>query len=146
MQIDPVTPENMAQAGYVHALSWQESHRGVCSPAFIAAHTPQRQADMLHQAMLSGKQVFLLTDAEPVGVVAVDGSIIEHLYVLPDQQGHGYGSKLLAFAIERCKGTPTLWVLSTNERARRFYERRGFRATGVTKPLSDTLCEIEMCL
>jgi len=146
VQIVPVTPENLPQAGYVHALSWQESHRGVCSPAFIAAHTPERQANMLRQAMDSGKQLFLLTDSNPIGIVSVDINLIEHLYVLPERQGQGYGSRLLTFAIERCHGTPTLWVLNSNERARRFYERRGFHPTGVTKPLSDALFEMQMCL
>ena len=146
MQIDPVTPVNLPQAACVHAISWQESHRSICSPAFVAAHTPQRQAAMLQKEMDSGKQLYLLTDSEPVGVVAVDGCMIEHLYVLPDQQGRGYGSRLLAFAVQQCHGVPTLWVLNTNERARRFYEQRGFHPTGRTKTLSDQLHEIEMQL
>lgn len=146
MRIDPVTLVNLPQAAYVHALSWQESHRDICSPEFIAAHTPQRQAEMLNREILSGKRVYMLTDGEPVAVVAIHRNVIEHLYVLPDHHGCGYGSELLSFAIEHCQGIPTLWVLNTNERARRFYERRGFRATGVTKPLSDTLYEVEMRL
>lgn len=146
MRIEPVTPANLPQAAYVHALSWQESHRGICSPAFIAAHTPQRQADMLNREILSGKHIYMLTDGEPAAVVAIHRDVIEHLYVLPDRQSRGYGSELLSFAIQHCQGTPTLWVLNANERAQRFYERRGFRATGVTKPLSDALCEIEMRL
>lgn len=146
MQITPVTPANLPQAACVHALSWQESHRSICSPAYVAAHTPQRQAAMLQKEIASGKRIYLLTDLEPVGVVAVDGCIIEHLYVLPARQGRGYGSRLLAFAVQQCHGVPTLWVLNTNERARRFYEQRGFHQTGRTKRLSDQLHEIEMQL
>ncbi len=144
MRIEPITESNLHQAAYVHALSWQESHRSICSPEFIAAHTPERQEAMLRQEMLAGKKIYLLTNREPVGVVAVSGRIIEHLYVLPERQRQGYGSALLAFAMEQCQGMPTLWVLNTNQQARRLYERHGFRATGTIMELRAGLWEIEM--
>ena len=141
-----VTPQNLMQAARVHAESWRESHRGFCSPDFVAAHTPQRQADYLARERQQGKELWMLVQEEPVGLVSVWDSLIENLYVLPARQRQGYGTILLNFAISRCVGTPTLWILSNNHRARCFYEKHGFQFTGRTHPLSGGLSELEMWL
>lgn len=53
------------------------------------------------------------------------------LYLLPDHQGKGIGGGLLAAAERKtvAYGLPALWVgvMFQNERARRWYEQRGFR-------------------
>jgi len=139
----PVTEENLSAAAVVHAISWQEAHRAFCSPAFVAAHTPQRQQEFLRQQRQKGCVLWLLYDPEPVGLVSVSGNLIEHLYVLPEKQRCGYGTQLLQFAVDQCRGTPTLWVLSNNT-AFDFYCKFGFVPTGTEKPLSDTLSEREL--
>ena len=141
--IVPVDERNIAAAGAVHAASWQESH-SFCTPEFVAAHTAETQAEYLRREMEAGKALFLLLDPEPVGVVAVSGDLIENLYVLPEKQGRGYGSALLEHAAARCPGAPRLWVLNINEKARRFYEARGYALTGRETILSETLKELEM--
>lgn len=140
----PVTEENLLQAAAVHAESWRDSHRSFCSPEFVAAHTPQRQAAYLRGELMQGKQLWMLAEAQPVGLVSLWGSLIENLYVLPSEQGKGYGSTLLRFAMAHCAGTPVLWVLSNNLRAQSLYQRHGFRMTGREHPLSGTLAELEM--
>lgn len=143
MKIIPVNEMNLAGAAAVHAASWRESHREICSPEFVAAHTTQRQMDYLRKELEQGKQVFLLLDPEPVGVVSVHGDLIENLYVLPEAERRGYGTALLDHACGLC-GVPALWVLSTNGKAREFYEHRGFGYTGRQKRLNDRLAELEM--
>ena len=81
---------------------------------------------------------------KPVGIVSVEGDVIGDLYVLPDEQEKGYGTRLLRFAMGQCAGTPTLWVLDSNRRAMALYQRVGFRATGERHVLTDTLSEVEM--
>ena len=60
-------------------------------------------------------------------------SCVEHqlaaLLVAPDHQGKGVGSALLAHALHG-REVATLNVYAANLCARRFYEQRGFRATG----------------
>ena len=93
----------------------------------------------------TGAAVYLLSDnGRGVGTVSVRGNLIGDLYVLPEEQRKGYGTELLRFALERCTGVPTLWVLDHNRHAVRFYERNGFRMTGVSKELSARLAELEM--
>lgn len=142
-RIIAVNQSNLMDAAQVHAASWRESHREICSPEFVAAHTDQRQAAYLQGELEQGKRLFLLIDDGPVGVVSVLEDRIENLYVHPDRWNKGYGTALLRFAEEQCK-TPRLWVLNTNKQARRFYERRGYVLTGREKVLSQTLKELEM--
>lgn len=56
------------------------------------------------------------------------------LYVDPRHLGSGVGRSLLGESVRRCAAARyprmLLWVLRGNTRARRFYERAGFRADG----------------
>ncbi|HSL09750.1 MAG TPA: GNAT family N-acetyltransferase [Actinomycetota bacterium] len=58
------------------------------------------------------------------------------LYLVPEVAGTGVGEALLRRAEARLRETgfvrATLWVLETNERARRFYERCGWSWDGTT--------------
>lgn len=146
IRIVPVTEENLADAGYVHSESWKESHRSFCTEEFVERHSAQAQTEYLRREMEKGTAVYLLLIPEPVGIVSVRSNLIENLYILPEQQCRGYGSRLLRFAMAMCEGTPELWILENNEGARRLYHRFGFRETGRTNALSETLREIEMKL
>jgi GNAT superfamily N-acetyltransferase len=67
----------------------------------------------------------------------VDSDFLRQLYVLPAQWGSGIGSALLERGLERMRERGAtrakLWTLEGNERGRRFYERRGWRLTEVTR-------------
>jgi GNAT superfamily N-acetyltransferase len=62
---------------------------------------------------------------------------LQTLYVDPRAWGHGGGQALLGAVSEEFGRagfrTATAWVLGTNARARRFYERHGWRPDGSTK-------------
>lgn len=143
MQSDRI---GMMHAAIVHSESWKASHRNVCSAEFLATHTPERQRDYLESQIEKGAQLYMLLNEKPVGIITVCGNLIENLYVLPSEQNKGYGTQLLAFAIEKCAGSPTLWVLNTNDRAKRFYERHGFQSTGNVVHHTDCLYEEELRL
>ena len=146
--IQAVDDSNLDAAAELHAVSWQASHKEICSPAFVAAHTSERQREYLCQKLRSGSRVFLMTETAqiPVGLVAVTGNLIEDLYVHPAYQNRGCGTALLRRAIRECAGTPTLWILETNRGAARLYERMGFRPTGRLDRSHGPLAEIEYSL
>ena len=125
---------------------WQESHCSFCTPEFIALHTPEHQEEYLRDKMDHGARIFMLTEDEPVGIVSVAGSLIEDLYILPEYQNRGYGTRLLHYAIRQCEGIPTLWILENNKDAERLYRREGFRETGRRNMITDKLDEIEFSL
>jgi len=142
-RIEPVDEFNLIDAAEVHAASWRESHREICSPEFVAAHTAQRQAGYLQVEIDRGKRMFLLTDGAPVGIVSVFEDWIENLYVHPNHWRKGYGTLLLSFAESKCKA-PRLRVLSSNKQAIRFYVNHGYQYSGREMILSETLKELEM--
>lgn len=144
MTIIPADQTNLLQAAILHSISWKDSHRAFCTPGFIEMHTPQRQREYLQNKMNSGAEVYMLVDEEPVGIVSVTGSLIEDLYVLPEMQNRGYGTRLLRFAINRCADAPVLWILENNVGALRLYRRMGFQETGRRKFVTNGLDEIEL--
>ncbi len=141
-----VDRSNLDQAAAVHAASWKASHRPFCSPEFVELHTPERQKAYLQSRMAGGGRLYMLVEDAPVGVVSVTGSLIGDLYVLPERQNMGFGTKLLQFAVRQCPQTPTLWILEDNDRAKRFYRRAGFRETGRVHTVRGGLAEIELSL
>ena len=146
MRIIQVDHTTIRQAAAVHSISWKASHRAFCTPEFIEKHTPEQQLEYLQNKMNGGAAVYLLADEKPVGIVSVTGSLIEDLYVLPEMQNRGYGTRLLQFAISLCTGVPVLWILENNTGAARLYRRMGFRETGRRNSITNELDEIEMQL
>jgi len=55
------------------------------------------------------------------------------IHVEPDRVGTGIGRDLMADASPHLGERAVLWVLDGNERARRFYERAGWFADGLTR-------------
>src|SRR4030095_14665700 len=68
----------------------------------------------------------------PLTLLAVsidaDASWIEQLYLLPAWGGQGIGTKMLDLARAELRPPIRLYTFQANERARCFYESRGFRA------------------
>jgi ribosomal protein S18 acetylase RimI-like enzyme len=77
-----------------------------------------------------------LEDGEVVGLLALGNGQIDQLFVEPQSQGGGVGTRMLQKARELAPRGLTLFTHQRNERARAFYERRGFRAVrfGVSPP------------
>ena len=141
-----VNQSNIHDAAIIHSVSWQDSHRSFCSADFIAMHTPEHQEAYLQTKIDAGSKVFMLIEQNPIGIVSLTNSMIEDLYVLPDKQNMGYGTKLLQFAVEQCNGKPTLWILENNANAKCLYLKMGFQETGRIKTVADGFDEIELSL
>ena len=85
----------------------------------------------------AARVVVAAEQGRPVGLAAVRRGWLDGLYVLPDRWGSGVAQALHDHALElgadlgsRCCN---LWVLEQNVRARRFYERLGWRENGETR-------------
>lgn len=72
----------------------------------------------------------------PVALMALREAFIDHLYVDPSAQKLGVGTALLDHAKRAYPAGLALFTHQRNERARAFYERRGFKAVafGVSPP------------
>ena len=73
----------------------------------------------------------------PAAVAGCRAEWLDGLYVRPEHWGSGLGRKLHDEVLDRLRagGSPRchLWVLEHNDRARRFYERLGWRENGDTR-------------
>ena len=139
-----VNETNILEASTVHSISWKESHRSFCAPDFVELHTPERQQGYIQNKMKDGSRFYMLMEEEPIGIVSVKDSLIEDLYILPEKQKMGYGTKLLQFAVEHCADVPTLWILENNTDAKRLYHKMGFQETGRIHAITNGLDEIEL--
>ena len=71
-------------------------------------------------------------DGRVLGFSGVKDGELTHLYVDPEAQNRGVGSRLMEHAKAESRGGLYLWVFQKNEGARRFYERHGFRLAELT--------------
>ena len=67
-----------------------------------------------------------------VAFLARRGEEVRLLYTRPDRIGMGAGTQLIDAGKATGIGALELWCFQANERARRFYEARGFRAIRFT--------------
>jgi GNAT superfamily N-acetyltransferase len=76
-------------------------------------------------------------EGRTVGVACARAEWLDGLYVVPERWGTGVAEMLHDRALELVRGLGSacchLWVLEENARARRFYERRGWRENGRTR-------------
>jgi GNAT superfamily N-acetyltransferase len=79
----------------------------------------------------------VFVDEDELGFAAVAGEWLNGLYVRPSAWGTGVAARLHDRAVEAIRSSgherARLWVLEQNTRARRFYERRGWRLDGTTR-------------
>ncbi|WP_274426139.1 GNAT family N-acetyltransferase [Chelativorans sp. YIM 93263] len=91
-------------------------------------HTPEEDRAFISGHVLPHQRVTVAAAGEGiVGFIAVHGEWVEQLYLKPGWTGRGIGNRLLGSATV---GIPTvrLYCFQANGGARRFYERRGFKA------------------
>lgn len=83
----------------------------------------------------AGRTTVATVDGEVVGFVSVERrevGWIDQLYLLPERVGQGIGRDLLAHARAVLLPPIRLYTFQANDRARRFYERHGFRAVALS--------------
>lgn len=139
-----VDENNIYEAAVIHSQAWIDSHKDFCNPEFIAQHTVEHQEQYLRNEIFSGKDLYMLIKDIPIGIVSIQGNLIENLYIKPNKQLRGYGTSLLKFEIKKYIGEPTLWILDNNQKAYNLYTKYGFCKTGNVNKLSECIAEIEM--
>jgi GNAT superfamily N-acetyltransferase len=124
----------------VHVHTWQAAYRHAFPPEMLdRLSVDEREANWRER--LEEGAVAWVAEAEGrvIGFAAAGRSRTEQgagelyaIYVLPDSWGSGAAHELMAAAkdwlAQEGYVTAMLWVLADNPRARRFYEREGWRA------------------
>jgi len=114
---------DMAEVAKVFKISKETS-----LPFLPQLHTPEEDAIFFTEHVLNKDIVYVaITDdtKEICGFIAFNDYFVDHLYLLPDAQGVGLGSRLLNVAKNH---SPYLkiWAFQKNAIARKFYAKQGF--------------------
>jgi GNAT superfamily N-acetyltransferase len=96
-------------------------------------HTDDEVHAWFGGVVLPTKEVWVAEAGDAlVALLVLEGEWIDQLYVEPHYVGRGVGAGLIAVAKQERPSGLKLWTFEANVRARRFYERHGFVATGGT--------------
>ncbi|MER7282258.1 GNAT family N-acetyltransferase [Dactylosporangium sp. NPDC000244] len=148
MTVRPAAETDAEALGALHVHAWQEAYRGQIPQARLDALDPAERAREWHNRLSNlppAAAVYVVDDE--AGVLAGFVSTLVHpdpatgritaIYVRPDAWGRGTGRTLMAAGLEHLRAAgcteAVLWVLATNERARRFYEAAGWHPDGATQ-------------
>ena len=149
MEIRFLQPEDdPAEISRIYEESWKYAYRGIIPQDYLDSIPEGRWVSSLTREGV--RHLVLLEGSRMIGTASVSrsrweqhsgcGEIIS-LYFLPEYIGKGYGGHLLQRCVTELQQMGyreiLLWVLEDNARARRFYEKHGFRCTG--EYLDDTI-------
>ena len=96
-------------------------------------HTVEEDRRYIQNVILNECEVTVAEDESGiVSFLALQGEEIRLLHTRPDRIGVGAGTQLIDAEKASGIGALELWCFEANERARRFYEARGFRAIRFT--------------
>lgn len=128
----PAVAGDVERVAEIWSTGWREVHLDAVPDALVAARSPGSFAER------AAGRIADTTVVEDAGLVvgfvmALDDEV-DQLYVARTHRGAGSAGRLLAAAErmirERGHGSAWLAVVPTNTRARRFYERQGWRDDG----------------
>ncbi len=140
-----------AAVAEIRVRGWQRAYAGLIPSAYLDAMDPAQDAERRRTHLMAKEESVNLVaeapDAELTGWacygpcrdegVRPGSAELYAIYVRPDRVGAGIGRSLLGEVTARSLSAGfdaiTLWVLKENVRARRFYERAGFRPDGAEK-------------
>lgn len=107
--------------------------------------TIEKAREIFPEAIAARCRIWVGTKGDRVvAFLAMDGSVIDKMYVDPDEWGNGWGTRLLALAKQIFPGGLQLHTHQQNTAARRFYENHGFRAVGFgVSPPPETAPDVE---
>ncbi|MCE9521811.1 MAG: GNAT family N-acetyltransferase [Alphaproteobacteria bacterium] len=98
-------------------------------PFLAKLHTVQETRAFIANDVFAQCEVWVAVEGPRIlGMMALNGTHIDHLYLVPGSYRRGIGTKLLAQAKALRPEKLSLYAFQMNARARAFYEHRGFRA------------------
>jgi ribosomal protein S18 acetylase RimI-like enzyme len=144
MEISPATPEDCRAIAEVHVESWQHAYQHILPAPYLASLSVSERGAMWRRAVEQWPSQLLVAraDGRIAGFISFgacrdegappDRAEIWAIYVRPAFWSGGVGARLWLAARQQIRDARytmvSLWVISGNERALRFYERAGFSA------------------
>jgi len=126
--------EDMKQAGHIMSVSFRSAFADFVSRQTMDACAREENCIALLEGIFREGKVHFLMGGNS-GMLAwqhtEDGAEIIAIHSLPESWGTGLGHAMLTEALNQIGNHPVfLWAFRENTRARRFYEKHGFRWDG----------------
>ncbi|MFJ8629715.1 GNAT family N-acetyltransferase [Streptomyces sp. NPDC093568] len=152
LRIRPMTLADCHRVAEIRIGGWRSAYQGLMPQSYLDGLDVSEDAERrrTHFSRADGSVVNLVAerDGEVVGWAChgpyragetrTEDAELYALYVDPGRYGTGLGHALIQESVRLCTAAGharmLLWVLEGNARARRFYERAGFRADGAVEP------------
>ena len=129
--------EDMKQLGHIMSVSFRTAFSDfVTQQTMDACAQEDNCAAMLESIYREGKMHFLIGENSGMLVwqKVQDSVEIVAIHSLPESWGTGLGHAMLEEALNQIGNQPVfLWAFKENKRARRFYEKHGFRGDGTER-------------
>lgn len=105
---------------------------------FLAHHSREN----ISADIEAGRVSLAVSDGKAVGTVTVAGDSINRLFVLPDEQGNGFGGELLRFAEKKVAESYGTARLDSSLPAKKIYLKKGYMVIDsyVVEAEEDYLC------
>ena len=139
---------------YIQTESWKAAFASILEAETLTKCTNIERATAMYQRLLDenkGNGYLLTVDGKPHCIAYWDAARdaafagkaeLICIHSLPGNWRKGFGSQMMDQVLMDIKqaGFPevVLWVFRDNQRARAFYEAKGFRLTDISKPAFDT--------
>lgn len=140
MDVRPAEPAEIDHLATLWHETWHETHAPLVPAELTRLRTLQSFRDRLRHALPDIRVVG--PSGCPVGFSVIRGAELYQLFVSPGSRGTGVADILIADAEARlsARGVDTahLGCALGNERAARFYEKRGWRRVGTVVDLVET--------
>lgn len=142
VRVQPAEARHLEGVQRVAQTTWRATYRGTILDADIERFLERNYSIAALEQILERPLISLhvaldgeeLVGYATAGVNRYGEAELFAIYVLPDYQGRGVGRLLWqaarAFLAATGRDDFILWVLDSNETARRFYERQGARFAG----------------
>ena len=142
MKVRRAVPADARGIADVHVRTWQVAYRHAFPIEVLSALSVDEREAAWRRRLEEGVVVWVAVVAGGVaGFAAAGQSRTEQdvgelyaIYVLPESWGDGSAHELMKEAVswfaDQGYAAAMLWVLADNPRARRFYEREGWRVDG----------------
>lgn len=147
MKIREAAPTDAEAIADVHVRSWQVAYRGQLGDEYLDGLSAEERVPRTRESLArprAGWRTWVVDEPPVTGFcttgpgedpdAATGVAEVYAIYLSPGSYGKGIGRELFAYAVDdlRKRGfrVATLWVLETNEHARRFYEKAGWELDG----------------
>lgn len=144
LQLDRYQPEDLMET----VSMWRASKRSAFPyVAVMQQYTLESDIEYFRNSLAARCEVWLARrDGRIVGMLALDGRLIDQLFVAVEAQRTGVGTALVCKAMERSPAGLALFTFRKNLPARAFYDKHGFTIVrfGVSAP-PENEPDVEYC-